>query len=54
MANERLLVEGSGAVPLAALIKTKERYVDKNIVILVSGGNVGLKTLRKVMCDGSG
>ncbi len=50
--NERLLVEGSGVVSLAALLKVREKYAGKNVVLIVSGGNVSLETLRTVLHQG--
>jgi threonine dehydratase len=45
MERMKLVVEPSGAVPLAALLKEKERFAGKRIGIILSGGNVDLKTL---------
>lgn len=47
--NERLLVEGSGVLPLAALLKVHQQFAHKNVVIIISGGNVSLETLQKVI-----
>ncbi len=44
-----MLVEGSGAVPLAALIKHKKYFQGKTVGIILSGGNVSLKILRQVL-----
>lgn len=41
----KLVVEPSGAVPLAALLKEKEQFAGKNIGIILSGGNVDLARL---------
>lgn len=38
----KLVTEASSAVPLAALIKDKNRFQDKKIGIILSGGNVDL------------
>jgi threonine dehydratase len=39
----KIIVEPSGAVPLAALLKEKGRFSGKRIGIILSGGNVDLK-----------
>jgi len=39
----KIIAEPSGAVPLAALLKEKDRFAGKNIGIIISGGNVDLK-----------
>lgn len=41
----KIVVESSSAVPLAALLRNKERFAGKNIGIVISGGNVDLKAL---------
>ncbi|MFN8356692.1 MAG: threonine/serine dehydratase [Spirosomataceae bacterium] len=38
----KIIVEPSGAVPLAALLANKERFAGKRVGIVISGGNVDL------------
>lgn len=38
----KLIVEPSGAVPFAALLKEKEKFANKRVGIILSGGNVDL------------
>lgn len=45
MERMKIVVEPSGAVPLAALLKEPDAFKGKKIGILVSGGNVDLKKL---------
>jgi len=46
----KLVVEGSGAAPLAALLAKKINGVEgKNVVLLVSGGNVDIATTAKII-----
>ncbi|MEO1261342.1 MAG: pyridoxal-phosphate dependent enzyme [Bacteroidota bacterium] len=47
----KIVVEPSGAVPLAALLKEKETFKGKKVGILISGGNVDLKVLGRLFCD---
>lgn len=41
----KLIVEPSGAVPLAAVLADRERFVDRSVVVVLSGGNVDLDHL---------
>lgn len=43
------LVEGAAAVAVASLIKEKARFVGKTVAIIICGGNVGRKTLLKIL-----
>lgn len=46
----KLVTEGSGAAPLAALLAQKIKNVDgKKVVLLVSGGNVDIATTAKII-----
>jgi threonine dehydratase len=41
----KLVVEPSGVVPLAALLKNKDLFEGKRVGVIFSGGNVELKKL---------
>jgi threonine dehydratase len=41
----KIIIEPSCAVPLAAIIKNKQLFQNKHIGIIITGGNVDLKTL---------
>lgn len=41
----KLVVEPSGAVPFASMMKTKEKYKGKKVGVILCGGNVDLKKL---------
>lgn len=41
----KIIIEPSSAVPFAALMKEKERFQDKKVGIIISGGNVDLSNL---------
>ncbi len=45
MERMKIVVEPSGAVPLAALMKEKNVFTGKKIGVLISGGNIDLKQL---------
>ncbi len=52
LTQEHMLVEGAAAVPLAALLKAKDKIQGKKIVIVVCGANITLERLKQVICDG--
>lgn len=41
----KLVIEPSSAVPFAALLKEKQNFKNKNVGIIISGGNVDLTNL---------
>ena len=41
----KIIIETSSAVPLAVLLKNKEKFKDRHIGIILSGGNVDIKNL---------
>jgi threonine dehydratase len=45
----KLIVEPSGAVPFAAVLKDKEKFKGKKVGIIFSGGNVDLEKALKLM-----
>lgn len=50
MEISKLIVEGSGAAPLAALLANKISGIEgKNVALLVSGGNVDIATTAKII-----
>jgi len=50
MERSKLITEGAGAVPLAALLAGKIKEISgKNVVALISGGNVDIATSAKII-----
>jgi threonine dehydratase len=47
--TQHLLIEGSAAVAVQAFLKTHEQWRSKNVVVVICGGNVSLKTLRTIL-----
>lgn len=45
------LAEGAGAAPLAAALQLQERLAGKKVVLVMSGGNLALDTLRRLLCE---
>ncbi|UCD70854.1 MAG: threonine dehydratase [Syntrophobacterales bacterium] len=48
------LAEGAGAAPLAAALKMRDRLRDKKVVIILTGGNIDVATLKWVLMDDKG
>ena len=49
---EKTVVEGAGAASLAALVGNQGRYAGKNVVLVVSGGNIDMMILSSVLQRG--
>jgi len=47
--EQRLVVEGGGAVGIAAVLSKKVRELGENVAIVLSGSNVGISTLLEVV-----
>jgi threonine dehydratase len=45
------LAEGAGAAPLAAALQIRTRLAGKKVVLVMSGGNLALHTLRHILCE---
>ncbi|MEM4009348.1 MAG: threonine ammonia-lyase [Ignisphaera sp.] len=52
MERSKIVVEGAGALPLAALLEGYMHNSGKNVVLVVSGGNIDLTTLYRVVLRG--
>lgn len=50
--KKRLIVEGAGAVGLSGLLKRKKKFKNKNTVIIISGGNIDINVLTKIIDRG--
>jgi len=49
--THHMLIEGAAAVAIASYLKIRERFEEKNVVIVVCGANIGVETLRYVIGD---
>lgn len=45
-----MLIEGAAALPVASFLKTKEKFRDKTVVLIISGKKITLDKLKKVIC----
>ena len=50
--RKKLVVEGAGTVPLAALMEEKERFRGKRVVLVVSGGNIDFTLIDRIIHKG--
>lgn len=50
--RKKLVVEGAGAAPLAALLENKDTFKGKRIVLIVSGGNIDFTIIDKIIHRG--
>lgn len=46
--KQHLLVEGAAGVALACLYKNRAKFQNKNVVVILSGSNISLDTLKKL------
>ncbi|MCL4298947.1 MAG: threonine ammonia-lyase [Anaerolineae bacterium] len=49
---EKIVVEGAGATPLAAILKYGNRFAGKKVVSIVSGGNIDVNILHRIITRG--
>ena len=49
-----MIIEGSAAVPIAALLKNKDKFAGKNVVVVLSGANIDTEKLTDVLLDSTG
>ena len=47
--THHMLLEGAAGVAIAGFLASAEQYADKNVVIIVCGGNISRETLKKVI-----
>ncbi len=50
--KSKIVVEGAGAAPLAALLYRKDVAVGKNVALVLSGGNIDVNMLGKIIDSG--
>jgi threonine dehydratase len=52
MERKKLVVEGAGAVPLAAMLEHAKRFEGKKVVLVVSGGNIDFMLIDRIIHKG--
>ena len=48
--KHHLLVEGAAVLSVASYLKIRERFENKNIVLIISGSKISLDTLKEILC----
>jgi threonine dehydratase len=46
------VIEGAVALSIASFMKVRQRYNNKNVVLLITAKKISLNTLKKVLCNG--
>ena len=46
---DKIVIEGSAAVAIASALKMKEKFKNKNIAVIICGGNIGSETLKSII-----
>jgi threonine dehydratase len=46
---QHMLIEGSAAVAVAAMVKRRDRLAGKNVVVIICGANISLETLKTIL-----
>ena len=46
---DKMLIEGSAAVAIASALKMKSQLHNKNVAIVICGGNIGRDTLKNIL-----
>ncbi len=50
--RQHLLIEGAGALGIAALCRNPERFEGQTVVVVVSGSKLDMNALRRLLCQG--
>ncbi|MFX1252523.1 MAG: threonine/serine dehydratase [Promethearchaeota archaeon] len=48
--KHHLVIEGAAGVAVAAYLKKKEQFEDKNIVLIICGANISVDTIKEILC----
>lgn len=51
MKHHHLIIEGSAGVAVAALLKAKDQYKGKKVIVVICGGNVSEVVLKRIICE---
>lgn len=49
--KHHVVIEGTAGVAVASYLKNKHKYKGKNVVILLCGRNIGIDTLKDILCN---
>jgi len=48
--REHLLIEGAAALTVASFLKFRDRWNGMRVVLIISGGNIGIDRLKSIIC----
>ncbi|UCG04715.1 MAG: threonine/serine dehydratase [Candidatus Heimdallarchaeota archaeon] len=51
--KHHMVVEGAAGVTIAAFLKEKDRFKEKNVVLIMCGGNISIQQLKEIICSRS-
>ena len=51
MKHHHLIIEGSAGVAVASLLKARDQYKGKKVVVVICGGNVSEAVLKRLICE---
>lgn len=49
--HHRMIIEGAAGIAVAALLSNMDRFRNKNVVLILSGANISLETLKSVLSE---
>ncbi|MEA1992854.1 MAG: threonine/serine dehydratase [Euryarchaeota archaeon] len=49
--KHHLVIEGAAGVTVGSFLKEKERFRNKDVVLVICGGNISLDKLKGILCD---
>jgi len=49
LGKQHLMIEGAGALSIAALVRNPERFAGQTVVLIISGSKLGMDTLRELL-----
>ena len=48
--KHHMIIEGAAGVTVASFLKNKEKFKNKNVVLILCGANIGFEQLKKIIC----
>ncbi len=49
--KHHMVVEGAAGVTVAAYLKEKDRFKEKNVILIICGGNISIQQLKEIICN---
>ena len=51
LGKQHLMIEGAGALSIAALVRNPKRFAGQTVVLIVSGSKLGMDTLCRLLAQ---